>query len=107
MQAAEITCLYLAEMNFDMTRVTIDITKLLKVGLDLLEQAHYIFHSVLHLTELYQCTPQLSLTPAIHIQLSTDICRSRNVIRKDSCLEKNILQRFVNGGRLVARQRSE
>jgi len=49
-----------------MTRVTVDITKLLKVGLDLLEQAHYIFHSMLHLTELYQCTPQLSLTPATH-----------------------------------------
>jgi len=44
-------------MDLDMTRVTVDFTELLKVSLDLLEQAHYILHSMLHLAELNQRIP--------------------------------------------------
>jgi len=48
-------------MNLDVTRITVDVTELLKVGLNLLQEPHHILHSMLHFTELYQRTPQLRL----------------------------------------------
>ena len=60
-----------AEMDFDVPRVAVDITELLKVSLHLLQQAHHVFHSVLHFTKFYQCTPQLSLTTPLPTHTNT------------------------------------